>query len=212
MRYSLPEMVAIVRSVGLDGEPAAVAVAIAGWDGSPHPGESGGNPSAIGDVALVDGKWGPSVGLWQVRSLHTERGQQTTRDQDALGDPSFNARSMVTISSTGTNWQPWSIYKGGQYLANLEAAREAVGAGAGEGVKLSLPEWVPTPDLPDIPNPLGALDPFQSIAGALTSPEFWRRIGYGVAGFVLLAIGAGLVFSTSLLARTPVGAALEAVR
>lgn len=212
MRYSLPEMVALVRSVGLDGEPGAVAVAIAGWDGAPHPGESGGNPNALGDTTLVDGKWGPSVGLWQVRSLHVERGQQTTRDQDSLADPMFNARSMIAISSNGTNWQPWSIYTKGYYRQNIEAAREAVDGGAGEGVKLSLPEWVPTPGLPDLPNPLGALDPLEAVVGALVSPTFWRRVGLGVAGVVLLAIGVALTFGTTFLDRTPLGMAAEVAR
>ena len=36
--------------------------------------ESARNPGAIGDVALQNGTWGPSVGLFQVRTLKAETG------------------------------------------------------------------------------------------------------------------------------------------
>src|SRR5690606_7001013 len=99
---------------------------------SPVPGESGGNSDALGDLKLADDKWGPSVGLWQIRSLHRERGTGGTRDQDALANPAHNARAMATISAGGTNWQPWTVYTSGIYRQNLDAAR-AIVKGVAEG-------------------------------------------------------------------------------
>lgn len=80
---------------------AAIAVAMA---------ESGGNPDAVGDVSLQNATWGPSYGLWQIRSLKAESGKGTTRDGTRLKDPAFNAKSMYTISNGGKNWKPWSVW------------------------------------------------------------------------------------------------------
>lgn len=97
-----------------DKIPTAVAVALA---------ESGGDNAAVGDTAIVDSKWGPSVGGWQVRSLHAERGTGGVRDELALPDLAHNARSMVAISSAGANWQPWSVYTNGRYLTHLSEGK-----------------------------------------------------------------------------------------
>jgi len=81
--------------------------------------ESGGYVDAVGDLALIDAKWGPSVGLFQIRSL---------RDPDAWGpldhvrraselrDPLYNAKAAHVISREGTDWSPWSVFKSGTYL------------------------------------------------------------------------------------------------
>lgn len=78
----------------------AIAVSIA---------ESGGDPSKVGDLSLQDAKWGPSIGLWQIRSLKAENGKGTVRDGSKLKDPLFNAKSMVSISGSGSNWDAWSV-------------------------------------------------------------------------------------------------------
>lgn len=104
---------------GLTHEQAITATAIA-WA------ESGLNPAAIGDVDLEDNTWGPSVGLFQIRSLRSDTGTGKERDVERLGDPSFNTRSMVAISAGGTNWMPWSVYKNGRFLAHIDAVRAAV--------------------------------------------------------------------------------------
>ena len=56
---------ALARNAGLTGAGLVTAVAVA-------KGESGWRTDARGDVALVDAKWGPSIGLWQIRSLNAE--------------------------------------------------------------------------------------------------------------------------------------------
>lgn len=72
--------------------------------------ESGLNTTAKGDTTLTNATWGPSIGLWQIRSLNAERGKGTTRDETKLSDPAFNARSMASISQNGNNWGPWSVW------------------------------------------------------------------------------------------------------
>lgn len=107
---------------GLAPEAAVVSVAIA-W------GESDLNPQAVGDLKLVDSKWGPSLGLWQVRSLHAQRGTGGTRDADRLLDAATNAEAMAEISNRGTNWKPWTVWRNGDYLKHMAAVRAAVERG-----------------------------------------------------------------------------------
>ena len=73
-------------------------------------------------VALEDATWGPSVGLWQIRSLRAERGTGKVRDVTRLKRPAFNARSMASISGKGKNFSPWSTYTSGAYKKHLAEA------------------------------------------------------------------------------------------
>lgn len=114
----------LARSAGLDHAQAVTATAIARA-------ESGWRTDARGDVALETAKWGPSLGLWQVRSLKAESGTGGTRDPKRLTDPAFNARSMYAISGGGRSWSPWSTYVSGAYLAYRAGVEHAVSAGAG---------------------------------------------------------------------------------
>lgn len=104
---------------GFRGDALRTAVAVA-------LGESGGNPAAIGDQGLQDSVWGPSVGLWQIRSLKSERGTGSFRDADALRDAGFNARAAWQISSQGTNFRPWSVYTNGSYIQLLDDAADLI--------------------------------------------------------------------------------------
>jgi hypothetical protein len=115
---STSEALMLARNVGLSGDQAITAVAIA-------KAESGLNQAAVGDVKLVDRTWGPSIGLWQIRSLKAEKGTGGTRDETRLADPVFNARSMMKISGGGTSWRPWSTYTNGAYKQHLNAVRQA---------------------------------------------------------------------------------------
>ncbi len=94
-------------------------------------GESSGNTDAVGDVALQNSTWGPSIGLWQVRSLNADKGKGTVRDETRLRDPAFNARAMVSISNGGTNWQPWTVNNTGAYLLHMPAATAGVNSMGG---------------------------------------------------------------------------------
>lgn len=110
---------------GFRGESLATAVAIAG-------GESGWRADAVGDVALANAEWGPSIGLWQIRSRREQAGTGRERDATRLTDPAHNAAAAWSISAGGTNWRPWTVYNTGAYRAHLDAARAAIAA-AGVG-------------------------------------------------------------------------------
>lgn len=115
---SMRQVVALAESAGLDPGSARVAAAIA-------KAESGLRTDALGDTTITTATWGPSVGLWQVRSLKAERGTGGTRDATRLTNASFNARSMATISNHGRNFAPWSTYKNGAYKKHLTEALNA---------------------------------------------------------------------------------------
>jgi hypothetical protein len=104
---------------GLDAPAAVLATAIA-------MGESGLNPDAVGDVGIQTGDWGPSIGLWQVRSLKSQSGTGKSRDATRLKDPIFNAKAMGEISGGGKNWRPWSVYTNGTYKKFLPAVTTSV--------------------------------------------------------------------------------------
>lgn len=176
MAVLTPEQVArLALDAGLTAERAKVAVAVA-------KGESGFDTEAVGDEHLVNEKWGPSVGLWQIRSLNAQRGTGKARDETRLKDPAFNARSMAEISSGGTNWQPWTVYKSGAYLAHLAVAGDAVRK-ALAGEVPPVPGSEPSPEEASVP----------SGVGAIFDPRTWVRVAWTVGGAALLLVGLLLV-------------------
>ncbi|HSX68129.1 transglycosylase SLT domain-containing protein [Nocardioides sp.] len=124
---SYERVYALAAGAGLSRDKAIIATAIAAA-------ESGLNPNARGDVSLQDAKWGPSIGLWQIRSLKAETGKGSTRDGQLLYEPTFNARSMASVSAKGSNFSPWSVYKSGAYKKHLPAAQKAAGAPSVQGI------------------------------------------------------------------------------
>ena len=97
--------------------PTATAIAMA---------ESGGSPSAQGDVTLMTAVWDWSAGLWQIRGLRSERGTGGLRDSVANQRATTNSAAMYVVSSGCTNWSPWTTYTRGLYLGYLGVARQAV--------------------------------------------------------------------------------------
>lgn len=122
---TVPQVYAYARGAGLDHETAITATAVSWAEDDTH------DTGALGDLGLQDATWGPSVGLWQVRSLKAQQGTGGERDASRLTDPAFNARSMFSISSGGRNFRPWSTYADGSYLHHVAAVRQAVGDGTG---------------------------------------------------------------------------------
>lgn len=88
--------------------------------------ESGGSPSAQGDIALMDSVWDWSAGLWQIRGLRIERNTGGIRDSVANQAAGTNAAAMEEISRGCADWTPWSTYNTGAYLRFLSLARQAV--------------------------------------------------------------------------------------
>jgi hypothetical protein len=120
---SAREIAEYAYQAGFRGEPLtqAVAVALA---------ESGGVTNAKGDTTLVDGKWGPSIGLWQIRSLRPSQQDEypeeyRLREQNANRDPLTNAKHAFALSDRGTDWSPWSTYGGTRYHEVMDRARAA---------------------------------------------------------------------------------------
>ena len=115
-------------NAGFRGDALLTATAIAGA-------ESSYNPGAVGDVGLQNDKWGPSVGLWQIRTLNDPSAYSGSvdelRDINGIGGSSNvqnNANAAYAISNNGTNFRPWSTFtentwKKSQYL---DPATEAV--------------------------------------------------------------------------------------
>lgn len=85
-------------------------------------GESSGYTDAVGDLTLVNEKYGPSIGWFQVRSLRDPMAWSVTdrwRIASALRDPLYNAKAAFAISKGGTDWTPWSVYKNSTYVQFL---------------------------------------------------------------------------------------------
>src|SRR5262245_26390251 len=99
----------------------AVAVALA---------ESGGDPALLGDVNIQTAEYGPSVGLWQIRSVNPGHGNQFDqqhRDATANLDPATNAANAHAIFEQ-RGWGQWSAYTNRRYRNFLGRARNAVEA------------------------------------------------------------------------------------
>jgi hypothetical protein len=110
-------------AAGFPPELALTMTAVAGA-------ESGYDDAAIGDVALQDATWGPSYGLWQIRTLKRDTGRGGPRDITALtGDPAAQARAAWQISRHGADLSPWTVYTSGRYRDFLAQAQAAAGGG-----------------------------------------------------------------------------------
>lgn len=116
--YSAEQIAGVAQAAGFKGESLVIAIAVA-------MAESSGDTNALGDTTITTAVWGPSVGLWQVRTLKAETGTGKSRDKNKLTDPAFNARSAYSIAGGGSNFKPWSMYTNGRYKKHMEAARKA---------------------------------------------------------------------------------------
>lgn len=173
-----PQAVArLALSVLNDAESAAEALAIARAENRGH------DPHAKGDTGLVDEKWGPSIGIWQVRSLHAQEGTGRPRDATKLTNPEFNARSMASISSGGSDWSAWSTWPSpaGEHL---DWARDVVASVTGEPPQSSTPTAQPAAGDPSDPSGMG----------------WWRRGLLLLGGIIAVAIGLSLTGADTVLA------------
>ncbi len=67
----------------------------------------------MGDVGLQDEKWGPSIGLFQIRSLKDpSKYKDPMRNANFLDDPIFNVMAGYEKSKGGTDWGGWTTAKG----------------------------------------------------------------------------------------------------
>lgn len=101
--------------VGFTGNGRRIAVGVSGA-------ESGYDATILGDLTLMDAKWGPSVGLFQIRSLKRPQdwsGNDAMRVRDKLLDPVYNARLARKLSGDGRYWGAWSTFTSGAYQNSL---------------------------------------------------------------------------------------------
>lgn len=113
--------------------------------------ESSNNDAALGDVSLEDGTWGPSYGLFQVRTLKADTGKGTDRDINWLSQSDANqAKAAYDISGHGSNFSPWTTFTSGayqKYLGQAQSAAAAAGvtpvADSGSGGGMFGPAWLP---------------------------------------------------------------------
>lgn len=129
MKRSTSEIYQAARSAGLSVPAATIATAIA-------LAESSGDDQVLGDTGIQTSEWGPSVGLWQIRTRKDQYGTGGDRDLLALrGNVGRQATAMRNISAGGTNWAPWTVYTRGTYGQYMGQAQQAAGVVGGTGVQ-----------------------------------------------------------------------------
>lgn len=115
------EVFAQLRAAGFSILGAVTETAIAGA-------ESGFDDAAVGDTKLEDATWGPSYGLYQIRTTKKATGTGGPRDISALaGDDAAQAKAAYSISREGTDFTPWSAYTNGSWQRFLGTAQAAAG-------------------------------------------------------------------------------------
>ncbi len=136
------EVYASLIAAGFPREAAITMTAIAGA-------ESGWRNDALGDLNLQDATWGPSYGLFQIRTYKGKTGSGDWRDIAWLtGSDLHQAQAAWHISAQGTNFTPWTVFTNGAYQQHMAAARAAAdkvtGTAApatGDGDTWWLNEW-----------------------------------------------------------------------
>ncbi|MFF9780397.1 peptidoglycan-binding protein [Streptomyces sp. NPDC013978] len=112
---SLTELRALAAEAGFTGSDINIAAAVA-------MAESKGDTGAVGDQYLVDNKWGPSIGLFQIRSLkHPAQFSppDTLRIEGKLKNPLYNAKTAKAIKHAH-NWKQWSTFVNGAYKQYMD--------------------------------------------------------------------------------------------
>lgn len=188
-QLSAKEIYGLAREAGFNQVQAILATAIAFA-------ESGGRTDAIGDVALQTATWGPSVGLWQIRSVNSQRGTGGTRDATRLTDPKFNAHSAYVISGSGTNFNPWTTYKTGAFKQYLDPASQAAGFKPIGGVVGKIEDGTQAVVGAGAGAVKGVVKGAMSVGDfltKLTDPHFWVRVVQVVGGLGAIVLGALLL-------------------
>jgi len=176
-----------LRAAGFDAHGALIMTAIAGA-------ESGYSTSARGDLALQSGTWGPSYGLFQVRTVKGDTGTGKARDINWLSaDPANQAEAAYQISRGGQDFSPWSVYGSGAYKKFIDQANKAAGDESDDGPFPTIgPDWLPWNWAADAGNT--AVDQAQALTGqALTGARNIALEGaFVLLGLAVVAAGAYL--------------------
>jgi hypothetical protein len=133
MAKRLPsDVYAALIKQGFAADQATVMTAIAGA-------ESGFDDAALGDQQLQSTTWGPSFGIFQIRTVKADTGRGTARDISNLaGSLDEQAEAAWQISGHGRDFSPWSVFTSGRYQQFLGQAQSAAGDFPTAG-----PGWAP---------------------------------------------------------------------
>lgn len=86
--------------------------------------ESGGDDTARGDTGLQTSYWGPSFGVFQIRTVKSDTGTGSDRDISHLSSSLLaQAQAAYAISKQGTNFSPWTVYTTGKYQQFLNVVK-----------------------------------------------------------------------------------------
>lgn len=111
-------IVAELWAAGFRGDDLVTMAAIT-------PGESGRRPDAVGDQNIAGELWGPSVGLWQIRTLWAQQGTGGPRDIDALtGDVAHQAAAARAVWDS-QGFAAWTCWRINNHVGSIPAARAA---------------------------------------------------------------------------------------
>jgi hypothetical protein len=155
--------------------------------------ESSLRPTAVGDVGLEDKTWGPSVGLFQERTLKAAPGQpgyNKFRDPNLLKTPEQQAAAAYATSSGGTHFTAWTTFLNGAYIKYLPEVSRAVNGSGG-----SAPP--PTPAAASAPVATSSTGGAVSVQPASYDP-FGVFSSLGADLKKLTFIGAGLALAVGL--------------
>jgi hypothetical protein len=197
-RLTPAQVAGFAVGAGFSGAALRTAVAVSFAENGSH------DPAALGDTTITNATWGPSVGLWQIRSLKAEYGKGTTRDQKALDNPAFNAKAAYRISNGGKNWTPWSVYTSGAWKGQLAAADAAIAANGG---------WSGgTVGDPDVPADISVSVPSLDVPGAIANAVNGLLQSIFRAGISAMTVGVAvvlLVLGVVILLRSPLAKAAK---
>lgn len=105
---SRDELAQVLTDVGFQGRNVQIMSAIA-------MAESGNQENCFGDENLVDAKWGPSRGLFQIRTLVSAKSGDCRNESFLMSSITQQAECAFLISSNGANFRPWSTFLNGKY-------------------------------------------------------------------------------------------------
>lgn len=164
-------------------------------------GESGGDPRAVNrEPGNID------RGLWQISS----KWHPNVTDAQAF-DVDWSTRYAHTLSSGGTDYNAWHVTRSARWPELYEQAGRVTVPGS-EGGSPGLGDIVGS--VPYVGDAVGAVtgavgaiaSPFAGIIdlaskalGVITSGDFWRRVGFAIAGVVLLYLGLAAIFGRQAL-------------
>lgn len=163
MRITDKEIAAAVIGAGFTGSDAITAVAVA-------LAESGGNPTATNK----NSNGSTDFGLFQINSVH--RGILSSGNWQ---NPRDNARMAKQVFDQSKGWTPWVAWKQGKHTLYLTRAKAAI-SGAGEVPNTEVP-------LEDSPAPEGQAG-ITGFLNMVQNPNTWARVGYFLAGIILLGV------------------------